>query len=57
VKTDEVKVLTVRELAEMLRIGRRQAYELLRDGKVKGVRIGRTWRVSREAVEEFLNGE
>lgn len=50
-------VLTVEEVAAELRIGRRQAYQLVRSGRLYGVRIGRTVRVPRAAVERFLNGE
>lgn len=47
-------VITVDELCEMLRIGRNKAYELLRSGEVRAFRCGRTWIISKAAVEEFI---
>lgn len=47
-------VITVEELCEMLRIGRNTAYELLRCGKIRALRLGRKWIISKGAVEEFL---
>ena len=46
--------MTPPELASYLGIGRNRAYELLRDGIIKGFRIGTTWKVSREAVERYI---
>lgn len=52
-------VMTVGELAATLRVGRRQAYELVRNGSVPGVvRLGaRSIRISRAAVEEWLSAD
>jgi excisionase family DNA binding protein len=50
------QVLKVRELAGELRIGLNQAYDLVRSGAIRSVTIGRTIRVTREAVEEFKAG-
>ena len=48
------ELMTPPELAQWLGIGRNRAYELLRDGTIKGFRIGTTWKVSREAVEKYI---
>lgn len=50
-------VLKVNEVAADLRIGRNQAYELVRTGAIKSVRIGRAVRVTREALEAFKTGD
>ena len=50
------EVLTVEELSQVLHIGRRQTYELLRRGDVYSVAIGRSRRIPRSAVERFLAG-
>ena len=47
-------VITVDELCEMLRVGRNKAYDLLRSGKIKAFRCGRTWVISKDAVVEFV---
>ena len=48
-------VVTVSELARMLKIGRNTAYELVRAGIIPCVRIGRQIRVPKQAVEDYLN--
>ena len=53
---DNHETLKVREVAAILRCGRNQAYELIRDGQLRSVRIGRAIRVTREALEEFKAG-
>lgn len=46
--------LKVPEVAEMLRIARSRAYELVADEKIPSVRIGRSIRVSRGELEKWL---
>ena len=48
-------VLTVEEAAQVLRISRGSAYEGVRTGEIPHVRIGRTIRVPRRAMEELLS--
>ncbi len=50
-------VLKVKEVAAELRIGRNQAYELVRTGAIRSVNIGRAVRVTREALEDFKAGD
>jgi excisionase family DNA binding protein len=50
-------VLTVREVAEDLRCGKNQAYELIRAGQIRAVRIGRAIRVPAEALAAFKAGQ
>lgn len=47
-------LLTVPELAEYLGIGKNRAYDLLREGNIKGFRIGSVWKVSEEAVRMYI---
>lgn len=51
---EEPPLMTVFELAEYLGIGRNTAYELLRNQTIQGFRIGRTWKVSKEAVDMYI---
>jgi excisionase family DNA binding protein len=46
--------LKVPEVAEELRIARSRAYELVADGKIPAVRIGRSVRVSRKELDRWL---
>ena len=48
-------VVTIEELQEMLGIGRGLAYDLVNSGKIKGVKVGRGWRIGKEEVERFFS--
>ena len=47
-------VLTVRELAQMLRVGLNTAYRIVREGSIKSVQVGRQYRIPRQAVQEYM---
>lgn len=46
--------LRVEELIPVLGIGRNTAYELVRSGQIRSIRIGRQFRVPKDAVLDFL---
>lgn len=46
--------LRVEELMSILGIGRNTAYELIRSGQIKSIRVGRQFRVPKDAVLNFL---
>lgn len=46
--------MKVPEVAEELRIARSRAYELVANGKIPSVRIGRSVRVNRRELERWL---
>ena len=48
--------LRVEDLIPILGIGRNTAYELIRSGQIRSIRIGRQIRIPRDALLEFLNG-
>lgn len=47
-------VLTVAQLQEILNIGRNTAYALLSTGAIPSIRIGKKWRIPRDAVIHYL---
>ena len=49
--------LRVEDLIPILDIGRNTAYELVRSGKIRSIKVGRQLRIPRNAVIAFLNGE
>ena len=49
-------VLRVEDLMTILDIGRNKAYELVRSGQIRSIKVGRQIRVPRDAVVEFLQG-
>lgn len=47
-------LLTVGEMATILRIGRNPAYQLVKDGSVQSIRVGRSIRIPRNALVQFV---
>ena len=47
-------ILLPEDLCEILRMGSNAVYNLLNSGKVKAFKNGRTWRISKTAVIEFI---
>ncbi len=48
------RLLTVEETAEALHIGRDKTYYLLRTGQLRSMKIGKSCRISRAWIEEFV---
>lgn len=49
-----IRVYTLDEVAEVLKITRRTLYTYVKEGKLKAVKIGREWRVSENALQAFI---
>lgn len=47
-------VLKVEDLMPILAIGRNMAYELVRSGQIGSIRVGRSYRIPVNALEEYL---
>lgn len=47
-------LISIEELCSILLIGRNKAYELLNNKKIKAFRIGKTWKIPRLSVDEFI---
>jgi excisionase family DNA binding protein len=52
--TDQSLLLTVAEAARLLRISRNLAYELVAQGQLPHVRLGRVIRVPRRGLEQWI---
>jgi excisionase family DNA binding protein len=52
---EPIRVYTLDEVAEVLKITRRTLYTYVKEGKLKAVKIGREWRVSEAALQDFIN--
>ena len=51
---DYPDILTVEEACEALRVGYNAMYELLNSGKLKAYKNGRTWRIPRAALTQYI---
>jgi len=47
-------VLTVDELIRMMRIGRNNAYDLLRSGKIRSFKVGKHYRITKKDAISYL---
>lgn len=48
-------VITIDDLQEMLHIGRNVAYSLLKEGKIKTIKVGKRYIIPKSSVIDFLN--
>ncbi len=48
-------VISVPQLAKLLGIGRNAAYEIVNRGEIRSVKIGKTIRIPKSAVIEFVD--
>lgn len=56
-QAEPLKTYTVQELVKVLKISQNSVLKLLREGTIKGAKVGRVWRVSGENLRAFINGE
>ncbi len=50
----DVQFLTVAEVASVMRVSKMTVYRLVHGGELPAARVGRSFRVPRSAVEEYL---
>ena len=50
-------IVTVEQLAEMLKIGRNTAYELVRANIILSVRVGRNIRIPKQTIIEYITNQ
>ncbi len=51
---NEVRFLTVAEVAAVMRVSKMTVYRLVHNGELPAVRVGRSFRVPEEAVDVYL---
>ena len=53
-KPQKPLLLTVKEVSILLRIHRPKVYDLIREGIVRGFKIGSDWRIQTDSVENLV---
>jgi excisionase family DNA binding protein len=53
----EPDVLTIHELAALLRVGLKTAYTLAQNGEVPGFKVGGQWRFRRRDIEAWIDDQ
>lgn len=50
----EEDMLTVKEVASYLKVSENTVYNYLNKGELNGVKVGRSWRITRESIRTYL---
>ncbi len=50
----DVKLLTVAEVASIMRVSKMTVYRLIHSGELEAIRVGRSFRVPEQAVSRYL---
>jgi excisionase family DNA binding protein len=48
------EIMTVRELAEYLKIAEKTAYRFVAEGKIPGFKVGSAWRFRKKEIDEWI---
>ncbi len=48
------EILTLKEVAEYLKLAEKTAYRLAAEGKLPGFKVGGSWRFTRDDVEKWI---
>jgi excisionase family DNA binding protein len=51
---DAIRLRTIEEVADTLRVSATTVYQLAQQGKLRGNRVGRQWRFTDEQIREYL---
>ena len=51
------EILTLKEVAEYLKLAEKTAYRLAADGKLPGFKVGGSWRFKREDIERWIEAK
>ena len=53
----ESEIVTMKEVAEYLKINEKTAYRLASEGKLPGFKVGGSWRFKRSKIETWIEGQ
>lgn len=56
-KLTDLKLYNVDELSKLLEVTKRTIHNYIKDGKIKGVKIGGQWKFTEENIRKFVNGD
>lgn len=48
------EIMTVKELAEYLKIAEKTAYRFVAEGKIPGFKVGSAWRFRQKEIDEWI---
>lgn len=56
-RLDSIRLYTLSELEPILGVTHRTLQTYIKNGRLKGVKIGGKWKVSEETLKKFINGD
>ncbi len=56
-KLEIIRLYTLTELEPILGVTHRTLQTYIKDGRLKGVKLGGKWKVTEENLRKFINGE
>jgi excisionase family DNA binding protein len=48
------ELLTAREAGDMLKVSDQTIRTMIKNGKIRGFKVGRSWRIKREEIDKLL---
>ncbi len=51
---DTMEILTIRELAQYLKLAEKTTYRLASDGKLPGFKVGGAWRFRKDEINRWI---
>lgn len=54
---ESIKLFTLSEIEPILGVTHRTLLTYIKDGRLKGVKLGGKWKVSEDNLRKFINGE
>lgn len=49
------EVLNIKEVCEIFRIGKKTAYQLIKEGEIPYRKIGRTYKIAKQEIIKYLS--
>lgn len=49
------EIMTLKEVAEYLKLAEKTAYRLAAEGKIPGFKVGGSWRFRKDAIESWID--
>ena len=53
----QTDIMTIREVADYLKLTEKTAYRLAAEGKIPGFKVGGSWRFKRSEIEKWIDAE
>ena len=56
-RLEDIRLYTLTEIEPILGVTHRTLLTYIKDGRLKGIKVGGKWKVSEENLKKFINGE